>query len=73
MTRQTAVVIGAGIAGLTAAHALAVAGAHVELLEAGDVPGGRLRCSEQHTVHHAGRSDTFGMEHGVHGIWSRYL
>lgn len=73
MTRQTAVVIGAGIAGLTAAHALADAGARVELLEAGEVPGGRLRCSEQHTVHHAGRSDTFGMEHGVHGIWSRYL
>ncbi|MDO5093624.1 MAG: FAD-dependent oxidoreductase [Propionibacteriaceae bacterium] len=39
---MTAVVIGAGIAGLAAAHRLAVAGEHVVVLEASDRPGGMV-------------------------------
>ncbi|WP_148615602.1 protoporphyrinogen/coproporphyrinogen oxidase [Nocardioides rubriscoriae] len=37
------VVVGAGIAGLTAAHALAATGAEVVVLEASDRPGGKIK------------------------------
>lgn len=70
---RTVVVVGAGVAGLTAAHALAEAGARVELLEAAPVAGGRISCGARHTVRHRGIDTEFGMEHGVHGIWSRYV
>ncbi|MCB9552651.1 MAG: FAD-dependent oxidoreductase [Myxococcales bacterium] len=70
---RTVVVVGAGIAGLTAALTLAEAGARVELFEAGRVPGGRLSCGGRHTVTHRGIAGEFGMEHGVHGIWRRYV
>lgn len=40
------VVVGAGIAGLAAAHALAGDGADVTVIEASDVVGGKLRTSE---------------------------
>lgn len=40
------VVIGAGVAGLTAAHALAAAGAEVLVLEGSPVLGGKLRLAE---------------------------
>ncbi len=75
MSGRTApvVVIGGGVAGLSAATALADAGARVVLLEASAVPGGRLTCAVQHSVAHGGVTARFGMEHGVHGIWSRYV
>ncbi|MEV0840800.1 FAD-dependent oxidoreductase [Actinocatenispora sera] len=41
--RRRYAVIGAGPAGLAAAHALATAGAHVVLYEAGEEPGGQFR------------------------------
>src|ERR1700722_11772186 len=37
------VIIGAGLAGLAAAHRLCAAGLDVIVLEAGDAPGGRVR------------------------------
>ena len=43
MTRTTDVlIIGAGVAGLTAAHELCTAGLHVTILEARDCIGGRI-------------------------------
>jgi 1-hydroxycarotenoid 3,4-desaturase len=45
MTHQT-IVVGAGIGGLMAAAELALAGAQVTVLEAQDVPGGKMRREE---------------------------
>jgi oxygen-dependent protoporphyrinogen oxidase len=42
MTGRTIIVVGAGIAGLVAARRLSQAGHAVRVLEAGDVPGGRV-------------------------------
>ena len=41
--RQSVLVIGAGIAGLTAAYQLQKAGYDVQVLEANEEPGGRMR------------------------------
>lgn len=63
------IVVGAGIAGLTAALHLAERGLKPLILEAGERAGGRL----------AGISPLefkgwqFPMEHGVHGIWNSYV
>ena len=43
MSRETVVIIGAGLSGLAAGHALKAAGAHYLILEAGDRPGGLCR------------------------------
>lgn len=40
---RSAVVVGAGLAGLSAARTLLAADWHVQVLEAGDAPGGRMR------------------------------
>lgn len=42
-TARKAIVVGAGVAGLTAARTLADSGVHVVILEAGDDVGGRVR------------------------------
>jgi oxygen-dependent protoporphyrinogen oxidase len=46
MESPAAVVIGAGISGLAAARALARSGVAVQVLEAGDAPGGTFRTAE---------------------------
>jgi isorenieratene synthase len=67
--RYDAIIIGGGVAGLTAALHLAERGLKPLILEAQERPGGRL----------AGREDIeidgycFPNEHGVHGIWSSYV
>ena len=64
------IVIGAGMAGLTAALHLAERGLAVTVLEADPLyPGGRL--SGKAAVELNGWS--FPGEHGVHGIWSGYV
>jgi isorenieratene synthase len=63
------IIIGGGVAGLTAALHLAERGLKPMILEAGDRAGGRF----------AGREDIlidgwrFPNEHGVHGVWSSYV
>ncbi len=63
------IIIGAGIAGLTAALHLAERGLKPLILEAGNRVGGRLAGM--------GHIDIKGwqlpLEHGVHGIWSSYV
>ncbi len=54
-------VIGAGISGLTAAHALAVAGHDVVMLDRRSAPGGRI---------HTERRDGFLVEHGPNSLVS---
>ncbi len=78
------VVIGAGLAGLTAALHLAERGLPVRVLEADAVyPGGRLWGGAPHpsapgtgadavTVTLRGHTQTFYPEHGIHGLWNNY-
>lgn len=65
-------VIGGGLAGLTAALHLAERGQRVLLLEAAARVGGRVAGGEPTTFEQAGRQWTFHGEHGLHGIWSGY-
>jgi len=66
------VVIGGGIAGLTAALHLAERGLHPLVLEAEERCGGRLKGGADILLQQAGQTWRFGTEHGVHGIWSPY-
>ncbi len=64
-----AIIIGGGVAGLTAALHLAERGLKPIVLEADERAGGRLSGKEDIIVdgYH------FSNEHGVHGIWSSYV
>jgi isorenieratene synthase len=67
--RYDAIIIGGGIAGLTAALHLAERGLKPLLLEADERVGGRLSGKDDILVNEY----CFPNEHGVHGIWSSYL
>ncbi|MBX0330302.1 FAD-dependent oxidoreductase [Oscillochloris sp. ZM17-4] len=69
---QSAIVIGGGLAGLTAALSLAEAGARPLLLEADARLGGRLAGGDTVSLEHGGRSWRFTAEHGIHGLWGQY-
>ncbi len=67
------IVIGAGLAGLTAALHLAERGLPVLLLEADtNHAGGRLSGGSAVNVEQQGRRWSFPGEHGIHGIWGQY-
>ena len=68
------VIIGGGVAGLTAALHLAERGVPALILEADPTYiGGRLRGGPAVTISHQGRVWSFCGEHGVHGIWNSYV
>ena len=64
-----AIIIGGGVAGLTAALHLAERGLKPLLLEADERVGGRLSGKEEILIN----GWKFPNEHGVHGIWSSYV
>ncbi|HAE58507.1 MAG TPA: hypothetical protein DCG54_03095 [Anaerolineae bacterium] len=66
--RADVIIIGAGVAGLTAALHLAERGLKPLVLESAVRVGGRLSGGEEIVINGA----TFRLEHGVHGIWSPY-
>jgi len=63
------IIIGGGVAGLTAALHLAERGLKPLILEADERAGGRLAGKEDILIN----GYHFSNEHGVHGIWSSYL
>ena len=63
------IIIGGGVAGLTAALHLAERGLKPLILEADERVGGRLSGREEIQI----KDWRFPSEHGVHGIWSSYL
>lgn len=67
------VVVGSGMAGLSAAYALTRAGREVLLVEADTVPGGRLATRDRIAIERDGRRFSFPLEHGIHGVWRPYL
>jgi len=68
-----AVIIGGGLAGLTAAVHLAERGIPPLVLEAdSEYPGGRLQGGAAETFEHQGRAWTFASEHGMHALWGNY-
>lgn len=67
------IIIGGGLAGLTAALHLAERGLRPLVLEADpQFVGGRLKAGPEVAFEHAGQTWRFGGEHGVHGVWSPY-
>lgn len=65
-------VVGGGVAGLTAAAALADAGAHVTVYEAASHLGGRFATLGRMEFTHGGKAWDFPVEHGLHGFWRQY-
>jgi isorenieratene synthase len=63
------IIIGGGVAGLTAALHLAERGLKPLILEADERVGGRLSGKDEIIINEY----RFSNEHGVHGIWSSYL
>lgn len=66
------VVVGAGVAGLSAAVELARAGAHVTLVEGNAFAGGRFATVGELSFEHRGRTFRFPVDHGLHGFWRQY-
>lgn len=66
--RPDVIIIGAGLAGLTAALHLAERGIKPLVLESASLVGGRLAGGDEIIISGA----TFRLEHGVHGIWAPY-
>jgi isorenieratene synthase len=64
-----AIIIGAGVAGMTAALHLAERGLKPLILEADERVGGRFSGKEDIIINEM----HFPNEHGVHGIWSSYV
>jgi len=64
-----AIIIGGGVAGLTAALHLAERGLKPLILESGERVGGRLAGKEDILIN----DRCFPNEHGVHGLWSSYV
>ena len=64
-----AIIIGGGVAGLTAALHLAERGLKPIILEADERAGGRLSGKDDVEID----GHRFSNEHGVHGIWSSYV
>lgn len=65
-------IVGGGMAGLSAAAHLALSGRRVALLEADCVAGGRFANHGTVAFEHAGQHYTFPDEHGLHGIFHQY-
>jgi len=66
------IIVGGGLAGLSAAHSLAERGLAPLLLEAAPQLGGRIAGAATIGLEHAGRSWAFPAEHGIHGVWGQY-
>ena len=64
-----AIIVGGGVAGLTAALHLAERGLKPLILEADERVGGRFSGKDEIVIN----DWHFSNEHGVHGIWSSYL
>jgi len=65
-------VVGAGVAGLSAAVHLARAGAHVTVVEANAFAGGRFATVGELHFDFGGRAWRFPVDHGLHGVWRQY-
>lgn len=70
--QPSAIVIGGGLAGLSAAVQLAEVGLRPLLVEAAPRLGGRVAGGETVTIAHGGRDWAFTAEHGIHGVWGQY-
>jgi carotenoid phi-ring synthase / carotenoid chi-ring synthase len=68
-THHDAIIIGGGVAGLTAALHLAERGLKPLIFEAGERVGGRLAGKEDILIN----DWCFPNEHGVHAVWSSYV
>jgi carotenoid phi-ring synthase / carotenoid chi-ring synthase len=67
------IIIGAGLAGLTAALHLAERGISPLVLEADpNYAGGRLGGGPPVTIQQQGQAWSFPGEHGIHGVWGQY-